>query len=637
MSTIRRLFEHPLNTEIHNGRPVQVCCDGNKPYWDTYRIHDDEDAWDDADRNMTAYKFSDSILVEDATGASDNNVNVPEFDANGKQTGSNDVYKGMVRVEGPNSGYRPDFLTPEQWMAWQGVYWGNDPRGVKLADGTYSKTLPNPMRWRRTEIRTDKMRWGKGIRGWGGNDWVFLWCQKCESALEAAWSNTLDVLPMVSKGIAMIVSYVPVFGTAIAYVLTAGTALAEGKPLDEAMLEATGAALPGQPVSGMAFNAGVAIAQGKPIDGIAIATLPIPSEVKALLIVASDIVKGIASGENVSDVMYEELRKQIPPEAEQAMAVAKRLAKGEHVPTIALDTAEKAVLEAVQRQARDLIEAAKNKGEAALAQARAQAEAAINAYAAQTGYQVALMKLPTWQRDAIQTGLAAGAASRLKVVPMFTSVAEKPEAKATLDALYAKGLAIVQKGAKYQGMLLSDMLSGKQPFSVYVWKLDPMSGAERQVYSHYSTVQKPRLGHEFYIDDAFRRGFLIATGLCEGMGERGPGQLAVYQQLAEHGGRAGFDAGQAVAHWRTNFDIHIRNAVVSTTATQDAGPVAVYHVKPPPSTATIRAGLPSAESLRPAPVAEIAPPRKAPLVIDSKVYAQKTADRARWVEYYKNL
>ncbi len=632
MSTVRRLFDHPKNTQVIDGRAVQRCCDGNAPYWDTYRIRDTEDAWAsrDSERNMPAYKQSDPLHVEDATGASDGNVNLPEYDSNGRLTGSNDRYKGMVLVEGPNSGYRPDFLTAEQWMAWQGVYWGSDPRGVKLANGQYAgPSLPNPPRWRRTQIRDDKMRWGKGPGGWAAYGHTFLWCQKCETALESAWSDTLDFMPMVGRGVAMVVSNIPVIGTAISFVIGAAIAIAQDEPLDDAMLSAIGGALPGQPTSGMAFNAGVAIAKGKRVDEVAIAALPIPTEMKKLVSVASNVVYGLASGQHVTKVIYDEIRKKLPPDAQKAMDLAKRVAQGEDIPGIIMDEAERAVLNGVREKARTLVDAAKAKGEAALGEAKAQADALVNNYAAQSGYQVALMALPTWERDAIQTGLAAGAMTKGPFVGTFGTVLEKSTAKGTNDTYYAKGLAIVNAGARYKGVPLRELLAGK-PFSVQVMQPDAFTGAWAPRLQHYSTVQKSRASDEFLVDDSFRRGFLIATGLCEGMTERGPGQTAVYQSLAEKGGRAGFDAGQAVAHFRAkNGDSNVVLADVMQTevkANAALSAMASAFASQPKSVATIRAGLPT-----------LAPPRSMPLVMASDAYAQKTADRARWVDYYKKL
>lgn len=675
MSTVRRLFDDPRNTEVANGRAIQKCCDGNAPYWDTYRIRDWEDAWDDSDRNMTAYKQSDPLQVQDDTGASDNNVNVPEYDINGKFTGSNDLYKGMVLVEGPNSGYRPDFVSPTEWMAWQGVEWSADPRGVKMANGQYTTSLPNPPRWRRTRIRTDKMRWGKGIRGWGAYGHTFLWCQKCETALESAWSDTLDALPMIARGVAMVVSNIPVFGTAISFVINAAVSLAQGAPLDDAMLDAVGGALPGQPTSGMAFRMGVSIAKGNRIDQVAIDALPIPPEMKRLVKVAANVVYGIASGQNVTNVVYNEIRNQLPPNAQQAMDVARRVARGENVANVILTEAERAVVQRVQAEAARVVDYARTQGEAAIASARAQGEAAlaaarkqaegalagaraqaeslVNQYASETGYQIAMMALETWQRDAISTGLACGAMMGAeKSVPMFASVPEKPTAKSANDGYLAKGQAIVAAGARYKGVKLSDLLAGKA-FSVEVAQPDLLNGGWRNVLQKYSGAAGARAAGEFQVDDAFRRGFLIATGVCEGMSERGPGQTAVYQTLAEKGGRAGFDAGQAIAHYRTlkgdglismqdlvtqevqpNAAFAILAAAspgLKTTASAVSTLASVF-TPPPPSTLKPAMGLPTLKVTPLPTVSFFVPPPVAPEVI-----AQKATDRAHWVDYYKKL
>jgi hypothetical protein len=68
----------------------------------------------------------------------------------------------------------------------------------------------------------------------------------------------------------------------------------------------------------------------------------------------------------------------------------------------------------------------------------------------------------------------------------------------------------------------------------------------------------------YNITDAWRRGFTIAIGVCEGSSKRGPGQDAAYQTMAEKAGRDGFDAGQAVQFSRT-IDGDIGMATISTT------------------------------------------------------------------------
>ena len=255
MSVSRRLFEDPRNTYIVDnndpgafdkrfvGRPgvhrEQRCCRDRAPVWQSYLIRDGDDP---GDGNRTAYRTTEGLQVQDATGESDN------------VTGRNQL-KGYVWVEGPNSGYKPDFISPEEWMRWQGVYWIPSPRPV--AD------MPNPPRWVRVSGER-KMRWGD----WGG--WEFLWCQKCETPVEATWSDVLEALPIAARGIAMIASYVPVYGTALSLIINTTVSLAEGESIDQSLLDGIGGALPGQPTSGMVFNAGVAIGKGERLDHIAI-------------------------------------------------------------------------------------------------------------------------------------------------------------------------------------------------------------------------------------------------------------------------------------------------------------------------------------------------------------------------------
>ena len=63
------------------------------------------------------------LQVEDATGESDN------------VTGRNEM-KGYVWGRGANERVQPDFISPDEWLRWQGVYWIPSPKGPT--------ELPNP-------------------------------------------------------------------------------------------------------------------------------------------------------------------------------------------------------------------------------------------------------------------------------------------------------------------------------------------------------------------------------------------------------------------------------------------------------------------------------------------------------------
>jgi len=613
MSTIRRLFDHPKNTEIRDGhRGVQVCCNGNAPYWDTYRIYDDKDAWSsrDSERNMPVYRQSDSILVQDDTGLSDNNREVLEVDINGKVIGSNDKRKGYVRVEGPYSGYKPEFISAAEWMAWQGVEFSSDPRGVKMANGQYTTQLPNPPRWRRTRFRDDKVRQCKGPGGWASYGLCLLWCQKCETALERAWSNTLEVLPAVARGIAMVVSYVPVFGTAISFLINTAVTLVEGKPIDQAILDGIGGALPGQPTSGIAFRVGVAIAKGEPFAHAVIDGLPLDRAVKDVLKTAADVVYGIASGENVTDIVYGVIRERMPPDAQRAMDLARRVVNGENIPDMILDEAEQAIVNKVRAAAENITRDARSKGEAAIAEAKREVDSLYNEYATEAGYQIALSRLTTQQRDAISTGLVGGnALSRPKSIGTFGSVPEKN--KEVNDTIEERGRKLLAAGITWRGKKLSDLIKAPT-FTVTVDQFNALTNTWAPKRMVYKT------------NDAWRRGFTIAAGLCEGMSKRGPGQTAVYQTLAEAGGRAGFDAGQAVQYERTG-------GYAGLIPLQQEVSLAS-----PKGISSIAAALGQQVTKKEVPIAFLVTTKPALFTEEAQeqVVAKKLAERDSWVLYY---
>ena len=523
MSTPRRLFEDPRNTYIIDNndpgafdkrfvnRPgvhrEQQCCRNRAPVWQTYLTHDDKDP---GNGNRTAYKRDDPLQVQDATGESDN------------ITGRNQM-KGYVWIEGPHSGYKPDFISPEEWMRWQGVYWMPSPQPVP--------NMPNPPRWVRMPGER-KVRWGDS-----GN-WELLWCQKCETPLEATWSDILEALPIAARGIAMIASYIPIYGTALSFIINTTVSLAEGEPVDQSLLDGIGGALPEQPASGMAFKAAVAIGKGERIDRIAIGALPLDKSIIDVLKVADDVVYGIASGQNVTDVVYRTIHNTLPPEAQRGMDLARRVINGENIPEMVLSEAEQVVVDRVRENAAGVLDAAKGHGAAAMSAAQAKVDAMFNQYAAEFGYQMALDRLSSDGRGWVQLGVTGGASLRASTqfIGTFGTIPESN--KVANDSYEAKGKRLIASGIKYRNRLVSDILKGNT-FSIVI-----------DFYDSLNSVWTKR-GMNYTITDAWRRGFTIAIGVCEGNSERGPGQLAVYQTLAEEGGRAGFDAGQAVQFNRT--------------------------------------------------------------------------------------
>ena len=527
MSTTRRMFEDPRNTYIIDnndpgafdkrfvGRPgvhrEQQCCRDCAPVWQTHLVRD----WDDpSSDNRIAYREMRGIEVEDATGQSDNN------------TGNN--HKGMVWVEGPQSGYKPDFISAAEWMAWQSVYWIPSPNP--------RPGLPNPPRWVRLPGER-KIRWA------GTGDYEFLWCQKCETWLEGAWSDILEVLPVAARGIAMVASYVPVLGTALSMVINTTVSLAEGQSIDQALLDDIGRALPGQPASGMVYQAGVSIAKGERLDHAALnitaAGLGLDKSVTDVLKAADEALYHIATGQNLADAAYGTITQFLPAEAQQGMQLARRFINGENVPEMILSQAEQVVATNVKNEAEFLLSEARARSPADLSAAEAKVNAMFNQYAVEFGYQMAIDRLPDDARRSMQHGLTGGAALRGPPQQFVGTFGSITESNVVVNNGYAaQGQALIDSGIRYRLKPVSDILmQGK--FAITI-----------DFYDSLNSVWTKR-AMEYDVTDAWRRGFIVAIGVCEGCSERGPGQLAVYQTLAEAGARDGFDAGQAVQFNRT--------------------------------------------------------------------------------------
>ena len=525
MSTPRRMFEDPRNTYIIEnsdpgafdkrfvGRPgvhrEQQCCRDRAPVWQAAAMRPEVGPGSHDDFHQMYV-----LQVEDTTGESEH------------VTGQDHI-SGCVYVLGPKSGYKPDFISDTDWMNWQGVYWMAGPHPVA--------GLPNPFRW--VHIGGEKK-----IR-WGPHGYEVLWCTKCETWLEGAWSDILDALPVVARGIAMIASYIPVYGTALSMAINTTVSLAEGEDIDDAFVESIGRALPGQPASGMVYGAGVSIAKGERLDHVLLATtaggLNLDKSVTDVLKAADEAIYHIATGQNIGDAALDTINQYLPAEAQQGMQLARRFIGGENVPEMILSQSEQVIADQVRHSAQSLLDAARDKGAAELSAAEARVNAIYNRYAAEFGYQMAFDRLPADAQGHIRLGMTAGVAVSgrgTQFIGTFGSVAERNVAEH--DSYETRGASLIASGIRYRFKLLSDIIQ-QNSFTIDVDFYDALN----------SVWTKRRMTYE--ITDAWRRGFKIAIAVCEGSSVRGPGQLAVYQTLAEAGGRAGFDAGQAVQYDRT--------------------------------------------------------------------------------------
>ena len=207
---------------------------------------------------------------------------------------------------------------------------------------------------------------------------------------------------------------------------------------------------------------------------------------------------------------------------------------------------------------------------AAARNAAAQGEDAVNSFVAQAGFENAMGDLPPELQDAVKAGIVVGVieGKDKQFVGTFGTVAET---NAPVNETYLqKGQRLIDSGAKYGGKLLSDILRGSS-FTIAIDTYDALNNVWGKRTIRYK-ADGPWAANERPMTDPWRRGFTIALGVCQGSSQRGPGQTAVNQTMAEAGGRDGFDAGQAVAWWMTVHNI--QHLVVSPVTETTAGSAA---------------------------------------------------------------
>lgn len=374
-----------------------------------------------------------------------------------------------------------------------------------------------------------------------------LWCHECSTALERGWSEflggleySLQQIAPALRVIAMVASYMPVIGTAVSVIINTSVTLAEGGSVEEAAVTGLRGALPGQPASGMVFDAARSVVRGDSISEVAISGLvgQIPDlTIRSYVHTAIDIAKDVIDGKRIDSSALDKITQNLPDSARSLMDVARSLAEGRDVQDIAIRAADAASgitgagsLEAAQALRRAAIEARNN------------GQVAVDQFLAEVGFHAVVRQMPEAYRQAVMAGLMTGRSEKHQFIGTFGSV---PETNVPINDGYLQtGLRLSESGAKYDGILIADILKGRQ-FTVDIDQFDALNGVWRK-----QTVTYEANG-SWASSDAWRRGFIIALAVCDGSSERNSGQTAVYQTMAEAGGRAGFDAGQAAQFHRT--------------------------------------------------------------------------------------
>ncbi len=162
--------------------------------------------------------------------------------------------------------------------------------------------------------------------------------------------------------VAMVAPFVPGIGTGVGAALGAADALANGKPITQALIAGVRGSIPGGPAAQAAFDTGAQLVQGKRLDesllNAARNRLP-PGPAQA----AFDTAVAIAQGKNLQDSIAKGAVRLLPPSQYSADVAdfAKRALKGDNLGHAALTVTGNAVLQRAKQQGGDIVATAQGR------------------------------------------------------------------------------------------------------------------------------------------------------------------------------------------------------------------------------------------------------------------------------------
>jgi hypothetical protein len=178
--------------------------------------------------------------------------------------------------------------------------------------------------------------------------------QRIDKAVVGHFKGQLADAKTVAPYAQTVVSFVPGIGQGVSGAIGAGLALAEGRPINEALVSAVKGAIPGGPAAQAAFSIAAAAAQGKPIDEIAISALPLDENSKKALRTVTSMTKDLASGKRVDEALLNSASKALPSQYNAALKTAVAVAAGKNLQDTLVKNVGPEVLKTLAKEGCDI-------------------------------------------------------------------------------------------------------------------------------------------------------------------------------------------------------------------------------------------------------------------------------------------
>ena len=147
------------------------------------------------------------------------------------------------------------------------------------------------------------------------------------SSFKSAAKANIDDMRKRMRHAQIAASIVPGAGTGVSAALGAANALADGRPITDAAIEAARGAIPGGPLAQAAFDMGINLAQGQNLSNAALgaARNRLPAGARA----AFDTAVALGKGQNLQQAALAAARGHLPPEARAGLDTAMALGRGQ--------------------------------------------------------------------------------------------------------------------------------------------------------------------------------------------------------------------------------------------------------------------------------------------------------------------
>jgi hypothetical protein len=159
--------------------------------------------------------------------------------------------------------------------------------------------------------------------------------ERLDRALIQEFRDKIAAIREVAPYAQTIIAFVPGIGSGVSAAIGAGLAIAQGAPLDEAILEGVKSAVPGgalgRAVYGLALNAATGKNLIKSLGDVGVDSLGLPPAAAEGLHKALNVAYAAAKGDNIPQAALQEARGYIPAEAQEAFDIAIAMAQGKRL------------------------------------------------------------------------------------------------------------------------------------------------------------------------------------------------------------------------------------------------------------------------------------------------------------------